>query len=40
MFKVAKNSKHEDNKQDNYLRNYLEGGNMNDAIGEDFMSEG
>jgi hypothetical protein len=40
MFKIAKNSKNEDNEQDDYLGNYLEEGNMNDAMGEDFMSEG
>ena len=40
MFEVAKNSQHEDNDQDDHLGNYLEEGNMNDALGEDFMSEG
>jgi|688.fasta_scaffold1342053_1 hypothetical protein len=40
MFKIAKNSKNEDNEQDDYLGNYLEEGNMNDVMGEDFMSEG
>ena len=40
MFEVAKNSKHEDNDQDDHLGNYLEEGNMNDALGKDFMSEG
>lgn len=41
MFEVAKNSQHEEeNEQDDHLGNYLEEGNMNDAMGEDFMSEG
>lgn len=42
MFEVAKNS-HDDNDQDDMqdpLGKYLNDGEINDAVGEDFMSEG